>query len=55
MCFLCDEAYFLGHKCKAQVYRLEVVEEVKDDGEEELKEPEEELEGGGEAEEEEPL
>jgi len=55
LCFLCDGAYFPLHKCKAQVYRLEVVEEIKDDGEEELREAEEELEGDGGAEQEEPL
>jgi len=27
LCFLCDEKYFPGHKCRAQVYRLEVIEE----------------------------
>jgi len=32
LCFLFDEAYFLGHKCKAQEYSLEVVEEVQEDG-----------------------
>jgi len=36
LCFLCDEAYFPGHKCKVQVYSLEVVIEAKEDGAEEV-------------------
>jgi len=43
LCFLCDEAYFPGHKCKVQVYSLEVIEEVKEDGEEEVDRMEEEI------------
>ena len=27
LCFFCDEKYFSGHKCSAQVYRLEILEE----------------------------
>ena len=27
LCFFCDEKYYPEHKCKAQVYRLEVLEE----------------------------
>lgn len=27
LCFLCDEKYFHGHKCKAWVYKLEILEE----------------------------
>jgi len=44
LCFLCDEDYFPGHKCKSQIYSLEVVEEVKDVEVEEL-EGEEEVVG----------
>jgi len=27
MCFFYDEKYFPGHKCKGQVYRLEIMKE----------------------------
>lgn len=39
LCFFCDEKYFPGHKCKAHVYRLEIVEEEEE--EEEAEETEE--------------
>jgi len=31
LCFFCDENYFPGHKCKAHVYRLEIVEEEEEE------------------------
>ena len=46
LCFFCDEAYFPGHKCKVQVYSLEVVTGIKEDEEEEV----ERLEGKSELE-----
>jgi len=27
LCFFCEEKYFSGHKCSAQVYGLKVIEE----------------------------
>lgn len=44
LCFFCDEKYHLEHKCTAQVYRLEIMEET--DGEESNEE--EQLEQVGE-------
>jgi len=43
LCFLCDEAYLPGHKCKSQIYSLEVIKEVKDEEAEETEGVEEEV------------
>ena len=32
MCFFCDERYYRGHKCARQIYGLEVIEAMGNDG-----------------------
>jgi len=45
LCFFCEEKYFPGHKCSAQVHRLEVIEEEGIQGEEGTEEVGEGMEG----------
>lgn len=46
--FLCEEKRFLGHKCSAQVYQLQVIEEEgsQEKGAEEREEEREEVDSG---------
>jgi len=38
LCFFCDEKYISGHKCRAQVYQLEIMGEEEGEMEEEEEE-----------------